>query len=522
VRRPFRPLTAMTGTPTFDQFVRGRQSGKRPYRQLTLGGGVDPVPFYGEFYRYFKASSVADYESIATATWSTGTTGGTDSWNCIYAHLTTPNCQTNGIDEIMNPIRYEIDAPASNGGTFDWLNKTGFGQVYLPASHDGRYGFSRFTGRIGIDSFSSSYDQYAQYSTQVMGIHDKLLQTNSHAVFQSDRMTHSDPQFLSLLPIHPYGATHAASTWLESTLEAIQPTYQRLGNSYVSVTPYRVQHYVNASASGALHSTSTAWQHVDSVALNDGYYFDVWWRIQYTPRPNLPATPGRTCPYLPTTKASSGTRRFVYQYTSANRGKGRSWIPFVRLRNLDYSPEFSYQEQTYQITINGHTGWTLHLGSNTAILKTGTGVTAAIGGGQITWTVDNTHPTYQWVRQIVLKWDQEIPTLTITAGTSMLEAMAIDDGAHFLGVQYSPSDSSDYRESVAQTDYGTINVGPAGTFTQDGTTTFDLIPWSATVGTPLAFQTLRGLYSNTAANALLPAFPDPAIPTSVTVTRVSQ
>lgn len=521
-RRPFRPLTAMTGVPTFDQYARGRGSQKRPYTQLTLGGGVTPIPFFGEFYRYFKASSIADYESIATATWSTGTTGGTDNWNCIYTHQTVNSPQADEIDLIMNPIRFEIDAPASNGGTFDWLNETAYGTFPYPkASHDGRYGLARFSGRVGIDSGTGELNEFEQHPTHTMGIHNKLLQTNSHAVFQQDRMTHVYSDLGPVLPIRPLVAQPSpVTTWVESTLNAIQPTYRDLGANF-TCTAYRVQHYVNGSLSGPLHESGATWQHVDSVALNDGYHFDVWFRIRYRAGTVFSTGPHRGCKYFPTTKVSSGTRRFVYQHPTANSGYGQTWIPFVRFRNLDYSPNFNNQEQTYSITISGHTGWTLHGGSNTLVLRNGTGLSASIGGGSITMSVDSNNPSYQWWEQLTLKWDQEIPVLSIVPGQLLRDATGLNAGSAYLGIQYAPQDSSDYRESVTSTDFGSINVGPAGTFTQDGTTTFDLIEWSAVFDSSVAFTNLRTLYSNTAADTLLPTTPDPAVPTSISVTRVN-
>jgi hypothetical protein len=49
-RRKFDPLQSVTGTPTFDQYRRGRASRKRPFRQLTLGGRETPASkIYADF-----------------------------------------------------------------------------------------------------------------------------------------------------------------------------------------------------------------------------------------------------------------------------------------------------------------------------------------------------------------------------------------------------------------------------------------------------------------------------------------
>jgi hypothetical protein len=500
-RRQSRPLTGMSGNAYWDQ-VGKRKPRRRGFRQVTLGGGAEPIPFFGRIYRMIKATgNLTDYESVSDESWSTGTTGG-DNWNCFYVHKTVANAAQESFDVILNPIRFEIDGPASSGDRFDWWGQSGptnlFTKVKTP---DGRYGVV-----VPPSAFLAG--------TSVLGMIDTLMTANTHSEFQEDRL---EWQLSSLgsqafFPIRPTGA-RGSSSWYETTLNAIQPGVYDLSGLTTLSMKY-IQHYINGAKRGDFtdcEDSSNAWWRVESVSKGDSYHFDVWFRLRYTPWTNIGSRPGRSCFYFPTTKVTGGTRRYVNQ-------NSKTRIPLMRFANIDHTPNYNFQEETYSLTFNGHTGWTIHNGSNTIVLKTQAGTTAAISGFSTRMTFDYPHPTRQWFTEINLIWIYENPLIQILVGPTLKAQLGIPlDEPLGLGLQYRPQDSGDYVEQVTSADYGFVNVAPNGVFNQGGTTTFDLIPWSATQPStgPLNDYANEG-------GGLIPSTPTSVVPTSITVTKVSR
>lgn len=450
-RRRMRPLNMIrTGSPTLEDRTK-RPVTRRFMRHLTSGATPPPIPLPGYARRMMVPITISDYEGISTASWSSGVTGNfssvaNSSWNCLYYHTTTPNTQTTAIDVIMQPIRWQIACPTVNGGTYNfWAN---------PAT-------SRYTLLGESSTFGPRGGQ--------VGMNERFLVSGHFASLQQG--------FAELLIAPGFNTTAAAGTtgvwprtagdltgnaWAEATLEAIAAaTTNRCRNSQVSM--YAIRHRVNNAAVGTLEiepsqnrDATDAWRF--DISPGDVYELDVWYRLRFTPSLSYPASTGKACWYIPTTRVSNGSRRPTAHVLN---------YPCAVFRNINYSPNFNYQTQTYNITISGHSGYTLKDGSDGPHkMISGGGWRATIQNGTITWEY---LPGNGYINGIVIRWDREIPQIEFWPGP--LHSLWAGSALASQPIYYRPSVSG-YRSSTASGDFGTITHSQMASYDQAGSTDF--------------------------------------------------
>mgnify|MGYP003647258929 CR=1 FL=1 len=446
-----------------------------------VGHDVPPIPLSGRIYRAVYGEAISDYASLSTASWSAGTTGVSGSppvpaqfnANCLYHHYTTTDRRTTPVSAILQPIRWRISVPTTDGGTYDnWLqsiDNTGFGFVTLT---DGRY----------------QHTQKDAFGRAIAPVHT-LLVSGSHAEFQDGFAQ------LDSFPMPVVMGYISGAVLVPPNLAAIS-ALPYWDSAYVQV--YAARHWVNGVATSAVNTdcqslASPFWK--VNVAEGDEYYLDVWYLIGSLAVRNQTG-PGKQCFYIPTTLVSNGSRMIRMQISSPVR-----WLPEFVFSNVNFTPAYNYTEQTYQITIAGHSGWTLKGGTNGPHkMITADGWTASIGAESITWTAPGSHTH---VKKIVLRWTTEIVYLEVYPNASL--------GVQAGPIIYKPTNDGTYRTSTTSTEFGLVNHAPMGRFAQSGTTTFDVVGWSTLAYTNANMDGFDGL-------VMLAG----AIPTSITVTRTTR
>lgn len=447
-----------------------------------------------------NATAIADYESISNTSWSSGATGNVTnsggtiantSMHSIYYYYTTPNMRTTGKEFLMAPIRWSIAAPATNFGSYH------FWKAFTSVT-------SARAAVVGLG--------YLQLYLGKMGITNTLLPTGSHAVWQG-----AFSQVKSLLAWNPVG-NKVQNNFTEFNLtnfQAFNPTYEIWNNRAGIVggvdalgwrSLYAIRHRVNGAAVGDLilnpppsGNEGPEWR--CDIAYGDTYELDVWYKLKSSASLANPSAPGKACVYFPTTLVHNGDRYGDY-------------VPVQQCNfaNIDFSPAFNYQEQTYQVSVAGHVGWTLKDGSNGPHKMITSGDwKATISNGMVVWekTTNN-----DFVRAIVIKWDREIAHVELFRGPLM------DNGISVGAVMYRVSDGNTvYRSSTLGTVAdGMITHATPGLFTQAGTSVFTLVPWTYANSFNLPGSETQAAEGKR--SGALSSFAD--LPTTITVTRVNQ
>jgi hypothetical protein len=426
-----------------------------------------------------KLEPIADYASISDTSWTTGTTGNytgiaNTSWNCFYHHFTVANRQTDTVTHVMDPVRFSSDAPASDGGTYDWW--------YVAVT-------TAFAGLFPGFSFPFNFG--------LLAISKKVLATGSHGAPKDG--------WLQVTPLPTYQFGLSQEMFAFDTINAIS------ANTPLScaVRIAAIQHRVNGSASGGVIMSPGTPGHAGAnwnvdIAVGDEYELDMWFELKYTANPRVSAIAGKCCVASLQTRVDNGSRRpsdtmnFVI----------KEHRPRIRFTNVDYSTAYNYTVHTYNITIAGHAGWTLKGGSNGPHkIETGGGWTAVFSSyGELSWQAPSSH---DYVERIEMTWRREIPYLRIKVGTLLATALGWVDNGYLY---YRPQNSSSYRQSTVATDHGAtaITHSPCGVFTQGGTTTWILVPKSTSLGLN-HLDGYRGLVSTVV-----------EVPTTITTSRTTQ
>lgn len=442
-----------------------------------------PIPLAGQIRRMMTPNFIADYEGLATASWTSGVTGNigtaaSSSWNCQYHHVVRSDPRIE-YDVILPPVRWEIAAPSTGLGTYDfWNTRSGILQGYIPQ------GIGTGGGTIGLINKLLPSSHFAEYLNGFA----ELLQTP--------------------FPLPAQTTTAAPNTYREASLQAISAGTQVYGPS-LSVAAIR--HRVNGTAVGTLtlnppgnRSVTTAWRF--DVSEGDAYSIDVWYRFKMPAQPNV-TWPLKACAYIPTSKVSNGSRRVL------------STVPFLPLcvwQNINFSPDFNYQEQTYQTTVGGHSGWTLKDGSNGPHkMITGGNWAAGIGNGEIIWKYI---PANSYCNAIVYRWNREVPHVEFYPGPlSSVWGGSASSTPVFI---YRSTSSVGYLGGSSSTDFGPLTHIDAGNISQAGSTTFSLQMIEDAVPSIISGSYFEPSFPE--AFDLVPIFAAAHIPTSITLTRVDQ
>ena len=444
-----------------------------------------PIPLGGQIRRLMTPSFIADYEGLATASWTAGVTGNigtaaSSSWNCQYHHVvrTNPRVEYN---VILPPVRWQIAAPSSNGGTYDfWNTRTGGRAGYIPQ------------GSVGGGT---------------IGISDKLLPSGHFAEYPNG--------FAELLEFpFPPGcrrSTTAVNVWLESALQAISPGTE-ISATGPTISIAAIRHRVNGTAVGSLtldppgsRWATTAWRF--DLVEGDSYAIDIWYRFRIFAQQLF--QPTKACAYIPTTRVSNGSRRVLPTILFA---------PVAVFQNINYSPAFNFAEQTYSVTVSGHSGWTLKDGSDGPHKMISSGSwSAGIGNGEIVWKFV---PANGYCDAIVFRWNREQPHVEFYPGP--LHSSWGGSASATSPLIFRPA-AAGYRTSTTSTDFSTLGHIDAGTINQAGSTTYNLV------------QSITDARANIISGSYFePEFPEAFefgagvgilnedVPTSITLTRVNQ
>ena len=434
-------------------------------------------------YRMMTAVEIADYEGLATGSWSSGSTGNINglansAWQCLYHHRvqTTPSV---AYSVILPPVRWSIACPSSDGGTYDFWN-TFPSAGYVAAGLNWAYG------------------------NGLMGLSDKLMPSGHFAEFANGYCQ------LNRTP------SYSIAAFVCAALQSIAPTVPQTPAGGPKITIAAIRHRVNGSAVGSLIQnpgsplTSADWRF--NISKGDTYELDVWFRFE------MPASafsgPIKAAMLIPQYRLFNNSKRLTgsTSYIGFN--------PVGQFANIDFSPSFNFQEQTYEVTIAGHTGWTLKDGSNGPHkMISGGGWTAGIGNGSIIWRYNAASGKCNLIN---FWWDREIPHVEFYPGPTH---SGWGGGVTVTKPLIFRPTAAGYRTYTNSTDFSTLGHVPQGTIDQAGTTTFNLV------------QEITNAQPNiqSAADVLGPAgFPDAFdfgasvgilnadVPTSITLTRVSQ
>jgi|GEM_PF-3869475 len=441
-----------------------------------------PIPLRSWIARVMRPTIISDYEGLSTAAWSTGgTTGRPGSANatCIYKLITTANQQIESVEYILDPIRWAIAAPSSDGGSYDfWVNRAGFTAHKRPLL---RYGSDQF-GKIGITN--------------------TLLPSGSHGIWQEGFSLINPSQ------LYPWRCEHNLTSvdytkWIEVNLSNIEASTQSWGAAFGFLDGgirtnqiAAIRHRVNGSPVGSLilnpnpnHLVDPAWR--VSVSADDTYELDVWYRIGSQANSSFSPIPAKGCVYFPQTAVASGAELVAGS---------------IQFENVDFSPSFNFQEETYRVTIAGHSDWTLKDGSDGPHkIVTGGGWTAVIGAGELRWIRDS---NTDYVSEIRLYWDREIVHAELLPGP----LMSTGTGA---ALYYRAVSTGEYRANTSAPWLGgTVTHADSGLFDQAGTTTFSFVDWSLPLNNPGGGQFAEGFLGSA------PPLPGVDVPTSISFTRV--
>lgn len=440
-----------------------------------------PIPLAGQIRRMMTPSFIADYEGLATASWTSGVTGtivsGQPSWNIQYHHVVRTDNSV-AYDVVLPPVRWEIASPSSALGVYDfWNNRSGVLQGYVP--------------------------QGLWIGGGTIGLINKLLPTGHFADYPNG--------FAELLenPDVMYPQSSNSFTWRESALQALAPTVQP-SIAGPGATVAAIRHRVNGTAVGALtlnpigsRYATDVWRF--SISKNDSYSIDIWYRLRMFPQ-SL-AAPTKACIYIPTSRVSNGSRRVL---------PSLPMLPVAIFQNVNFSPAFNFQDQTYSVTTAGHSGWTLKDGSNGPHrMVTGGGWVASIGNGEIHWKYT---PGNGYCNAIVYRWNREIPHVEFYPGPLSSTWGGYPGGTPVF--IYRSTSSVGYLTGSNSTDFGPLSHIDAGNISQAGSTTFALQMIADAV--PNIFAGNYNEPSFPEAFDLVPIFAAAHIPTSITLTRVDQ
>jgi hypothetical protein len=374
---------------------------------------------------------IADDIGLSDASWSYGVTGTpSDDFNrtCLYHHFTTTSKRNLSVFNILQPLRFSIDSPSADGGRHDFWSDLTVG---------GTHPFFK-SGQLGEDGLGT------------VGIREKLLPRDWHARFQNGvaKITQFplpanctwDQELLNLGNPHSY---------LERSLQSIAPGLPpwEIGSPFsypVTTQPVAFRHVVNGVPGSVSSVDAGSNEFFVRVTPEDTYQIDVWYRVGQAASQNLSDSPGKGCAYWPLRKVSNGSRQ-----------GSSSLIAFF---NVDFSPNYNPERHAYAFTAAGQSGWTL--------------VNAVSPDGSS--GVMSTDSDSFW-SEMVLDFGREIAEILFTPGPALI-ARHPNVAQTIL---YRPVDDTGfYRRFTQSADFGGVTHASSGRFYQDGTTVFELVPWT--------------------------------------------
>lgn len=495
VRRRYRPLQLSTGSPTIENGL--RPPGRRRFRQLTGATEAEPIPpVLGTIYRTYAPTVIADYLSIATCSWVTGTTGTGSGWpinyNMIYFYFLVTNPRTTTVSNITPPIRWTCDVPTSNGQPWDWWNNGGATPVRYEAA------------------FVASNTGVASRSNNVVGLTKGVLPVsgNSHVQIPAAGVVvgsylGGNKFFLQYAPVDRPIPSGTGYYQVIPNLDAIDITVNSLPptdspNAGFEAKEYTRRYYVN----GVLTSLVNGYL---PIVAGDQVIVDAWYQVKWTKGP--------------TAAPNQNTRKFAVWFPVSKVSNSSTR---VASRIVQFSPVemggtlFNPASHTYTVTISGPMSWVLPGGTTgPEKMRTHGLYGLSVTNEYVRWYHITPNVGPQVFTEMRLNYAQEIATFTIVWSASFRAANSVPPTC-----TYTPASTGDYLTSTVPRDQAaTVTHCAQGCFDQAGTTTFNLVDWSKTydgggvAGGPVAYH--RGKIAG-----VIP--PVVEVPSTITVTRTTR
>jgi hypothetical protein len=465
---------------------------------ITFGNPSDPccddapaAPLGGFIQRHMIPQPITDDVGLSNALWLNGVTGNAETnlnRTCLYHHFTTPNKRTTSVFNILQPLRWSIEAPRNAGDSWDhWEDVTAGGTSPHYKS-----------GQLSSAGFG------------FVGVRDKLLPRDWHARFQGNLVWVKSPPTPAVC-IRDFDVINVtgSESYLEQSLQAIAPTtppWQIDGNSDtypVTTQVYAFRHVVNGAPGkvflGDDLENDANW--FIRVAPNDTYQIDVWYRVGIDASILFSPSAGKGCVYWPLRRVTNGSRQ------------RSSYL--MAFDNVDFSPFYNATLQAFAMTIAGHTGWTFRDGSNgphRLVPEEDWDAESGTGGAAV-----ETDSVESFWSRIVFDFAREIPQVIFVPGP----ALKARHPAVSQAILYRATDNPDlYPERTNSADFGTVSHAGNGRLYQDGTTVFELVPWTVE-GVPsesTAFFTLATGRADAASSP--PSYRE--VPRRIILSRVSR
>jgi hypothetical protein len=188
--------------------------------------------------------------------------------------------------------------------------------------------------------------------------------------------------------------------------------------------------------------------------------------------------------YVPTSNVETGSRK-------------RHLFP-QSFFNVDFSPRFNHMKQSYEAAVNvpGVGLKTFHLKPNRT--RPDENYLSASAVGDLGFGINS----------IALDFSREVAEVRLE--------FRLSDESPVAYLVYRPVNrGNDYRRNTVSADYGPIQHAPSGQFVQDGTTVFQLIPWSVVDAPDVIVNNAEGFYGT-------PASIPRNVPRIITVQRVNR
>jgi hypothetical protein len=375
---------------------------------------IIPEPFIGQLLRSMTATFIADYESLSTASWTSGTHDylAEGSYNCQYIH----HNESAGGYIITDPVRWSVYEPAAASDRYDMFSQVSGATNFL----------STIRGTPKKEALLKSIlpASGASHCTLPASVHVATT------VCVPDQATRCGV----------FSAGHTGTDFDNATLEAILPATSVATSQ--NITMYAWRHRVNGTAVGTLQTGTPPVYYPSSfsgadfaVAINEGdtYEIDVWYK-------HICNNAGKAAIVI-VTGAATGSPTNRYNTLGRERD--------LLIDDVIMSNGFDHSVNTYDLTFTGGDMATLLSRDTTPTSVTYKYSSTAVGGTFPIWT-------------IVLDWEFELVTLTITRSSATCTCT------------FTPT-PADYIATTTRPDLTGTQLWKQGPFDWDGTTTFE--PW---------------------------------------------
>jgi hypothetical protein len=422
-----------------------------------------PVPYVDQIVRYLYPTLVADYESVATASWveediSDAPFSGAPSpetWNCYTCMRTVANQGTDSDYVILDPIRWSHNEPTTNGGYWDFadpLFNTGMYGSLLPVSGNSHVS----DGKVPLVTFP------ATYLTNIPGWYDLTsripedVDLTGATVSCLHRNRVVRPKYMrvrfngtAVSPLIDFDVVNNELDWLINVggWNGTSSPPSNGGYARPSVVP-SVQDLRFLTDTSALQKLNYDFDFTAGDALE----FDIWYEMGMRPRTGNSSA-----------NIAGYNHAVLTRYNTANNARNSAlFLNYIaRLYGRTFSDGFDPKLDTYTFEFVGG-NW--HPGDGASGVHkaiTGDGWTASITSQRVFYSGTIASGTNAGrAAQITLSYDREIPIITMIVSGRGTRT-------------YRPSASGDYVTYWHNRDTGLDwNNNTSGVFNHLGATTF--------------------------------------------------